>query len=289
LPLYLAGDALVKAGQGKEGKKLIEQSHWVLLAEAPGRFAFLRALAERGYMEAAERESELLLRVSEPNTYYSGAAIRCLAVAAAARKDYLKAAEGFEQSMLRCLHPYTSFVQAGAYANVPAQVHQLRASGLLAEGRFEEARKQIQLAQASSPGSVDLPIALVPALDKGGHKKEAAALFEKSFAAYEKVCRDYPRCSWAHNSAAWLAACCRRNLDKALEHADKAVELAPTNAGYLDTLAEVRFQRGEKDKAIAMQKRAIEIDPKKTYYRKQLRRLEAGDPSAERPPENDEE
>ncbi|HWG43533.1 MAG TPA: hypothetical protein VN688_12165 [Gemmataceae bacterium] len=288
LPLYLAGDALVKAGQDKEGKELIERSHWLLLADAKGRFAFLRALAQRGHMKAAQRETELLSRVSEPNTYYSGAAIRRLAVAAIARKDYLKAAEGFEQSMLRCLNPYTNFVQPSGYANVPAQVHQLRARGLFAAGKFAEAHKQIELAQACSPGNVELPITLVPALEKGGHKKEATALFEKSFAAYAKVSQDYPRCAWAHNSAAWMAACCRRNLDKALEHAGKAVELAPTNAGYIDTLAEVHFQRGEKDKAIALQKRAIEIDPKKSYYRKQLRRLEAGDPAAERPLENDE-
>ena len=78
-----------------------------------------------------------------------------------------------------------------------------------------------------------------------------------------------------------MSACCRRNLDKALQHAEKAVELSPSTAGYLDTLAEVHFQRGDKDKAIAMQKRAVKLNPKKSYYRKQLKRLEAGDPSAD--------
>jgi tetratricopeptide (TPR) repeat protein len=147
----------------------------------------------------------------------------------------------------------------------------------------------VDLALAGSPGYVNLPIALVPELEKRGHKKEATDLFHRCYGPSEKVCRDYPRCAWAHNSAAWLSACCRRNLDKALQHAEKAVELAPTNAGYLDTLAEVHFQRGDKDKAIASQKRAIELDPKRAYYRNQLKRLEAGDASAERPPENDEE
>jgi Tfp pilus assembly protein PilF len=289
LPLYLAGDALAKAGQEKEGKKLIEQAHWMPLGDAPARFAFLRALTERGYTEAAGRETELLLRVSDPNTYYSGAALRRLALASAARKDYLKAADGFEQSMLRCLHMSTNFVQNGAYAAVPSQVHQMRARGMLAAGKLDEASKHVELALDCFPGNVDLPITLVPELERRGHKKEAAALFERSFGAYEKVCRDYPRCSWAHNSAAWLCACCRRDLDKGLEHSKKAIELAPDNAGYLDTLAEIHFQRGDKDKAVALQKRAIELDPKKPYFRKQLKRLEAGDPSAERPPENDEE
>jgi len=288
LPLYLAGDALMKAGQDKEGRRLMEQAHWVLLGDAAGRYSFQDALSKRGHKEAARRESELLRRVSEPNSYYAAASLRLLAAAAAARKDYATAAEGCEQSMLYCLHAGTSYLHAGAYAAVPAQVHQYRARALLAADRFDDAAKQIELALTASPGNVELSIGLVPELERRGRKKEAAALFDRSVGAYEKLCRDYPRCAWAHNSAAWMSACCRRNLDKALEHAKQAVELAPTNAGYLDTLAEVHFQRGEKDKAVALQKRAIELDGKKTYFRKQLRRLEAGDPAAERPAEEEE-
>jgi tetratricopeptide (TPR) repeat protein len=288
LALYLAGHALVRAGQRKEGEQLIEQSHWVLLGDSAGRYDFARALAERGHKEAAQREADLLLRVSDPNSFYSGSAMRLLAFAAAGRKEYAKAAEGFEQSMLRCLHANTNFVASAAFAGVPAQVHQYRARALLAAGKEDEADKQIELALAVSPGSADLAIALVPELERRGRKKEASALFERCFGVLEKLCQDYPRCGWAHNSAAWLSACCRRNLDAALRHAQKAVELAPTNAGYLDTLAEVQFQRGNKEEAIALQKRVIQLDPKKVYFRKQLRRLEAGDPSAERPPEEPE-
>jgi Flp pilus assembly protein TadD len=287
LPLFLAGDALVKAGQDKEGRKLKEQAHWALLGDALGRFAFLTSLMQRGHKEAAQRETELLRCASEPNSYHAGAALRRLAVAAAAHKEYVTAAEGYEQSMLRCLHSYTSFVQASAYAMVPAQIHQVRASALLAAGKYEEAARQIDLALACTPGNVELAIHLVPQLEQRGRKKEAAALFDRCFETYDKVCRDYPRCAWAHNSAAWMSACCRRNLDKALEHAERAVQLAPTHAGYLDTLAEVQFQRGEKDKAVALQKRVIELDPKKVYFQKQLRRLEAGNPAAERPAEDE--
>jgi tetratricopeptide (TPR) repeat protein len=279
----------VKAGQDEEGKKLIEQSHWVLLGDAPARFMFLRALTERGFSAAARYENEMMLKVSEPNSHYWGVAQRRQAVSAARRKDYLKAAEGYELSMLRVLNGGTYYVLPVAYASIPAQVHQMRASALLAAGRYEEARKQIDLAMASWPASVELPIALVPALERAGHKKEAAALFDRCYGAFDKLSRDYPRCAWAHNSAAWMSACCRRNLDQALEHAKKAVELAPATAGHLDTLAEVHFQRGEKDEAVALQKRVVEMDPKRAYFRKQLRRLEAGDASADRPPEDDQE
>ncbi len=139
----------------------------------------------------------------------------------------------------------------------------------------------------ASPGNTNVAISLVPEMERRGRRKEADVLFDRCLEPHERTCCDYPRCADSHNAVAWMSACCRRNLDKALEHARKAVELAPTNADYIDTLAEVYFQRGEKDKAIASQKRAIELDPKNSYYRKQLRRLETGDPATERPAEDE--
>lgn len=288
LPLYLAGDALVRAGHEQEGKKLIEQAHALPFANAEARFNLINALMERGHKEAARRETELMLSVSEPNSFYANEALRRLAFAALARKEYFKAAEGFEKSMLLCFKPRIDFVSKVAYVNVPARIHQLRASALLAEGKLDAALRHVDLALADAPGYADLPIALVPELERLGHKKEATDLFNRCYGNHERVCRAYPRCATAHNEAAWISVCCRRNLDQALQLAQKAVELAPDRAGYLDTLAEVHFQRGEKDKAVALQKRVIELNPKKVYYRKQMKRLEAGDPSAERASEDDE-
>ena len=62
---------------------------------------------------------------------------------------------------------------------------------------------------------------------------------------------------------------------------------AAGDGDFLDTLAEIYFQLGDKDKAIATQKKVIELDPNKGYFKKQLKRIEAGDPKAERAPEND--
>jgi hypothetical protein len=287
LPLFLAGWALAQAGQAEEGKKLMEQAHWVPLADETSRYAFLGELGRRNHLEAARREADLLRRLSRPEGFYAGAALRRQALDAVGRKDYLAAARDYELAMLRCLHPYTTFVQPGAYVAVPALVHRLRAAGELTAGRIGAARREISLSQTDLPGGMDLAIGLVPQLERRGEKQDADRLFADVLAVYEKLCRDYPKCAWAHNSAAWLSACCRRNLDEALVHATKAVELAPDSAGHLDTLAEVHFQRGEKEKAVAVQKKVIELDPKKPYFRKQLRRLEAGDPSAERPPEDE--
>jgi predicted Zn-dependent protease len=287
LPLFLSGWALVKAGREKEGRQRMEQSHWLPLGDPYVRDSFGRALGLRGHTAAARRENELLLRLSEPASFYTGEGMRRAAAAALARKDYLRAALGQEQSMLRCLRPYVNFIQPAAYVGVPAFVHRLRATGLVAAGRLDEAWGELTLSQALLPGGVDLPLLLVPELERRGRKKEAAELFDRTLKVYEKLCQDYPRCAWAHNSAAWLSACCRRNLDQALDHATRAVALAPANAGHLDTLAEVYFQRGERDKALAAQRKVVQMDPKKPYFRQQLKRIEAGNPAADRPAEED--
>ena len=117
------------------------------------------------------------------------------------------------------------------------------------------------------PGDVDLAIKLVPDLDKLGKKKEADAMYEKARDVCEKLTKDYPE-SWliAHNSAAWIMANCRRDLDAALKHAEKAVKMKPKSAGYIDTLAEVHFRRGERDQAIMLMKKCVETRSRASGY-----------------------
>jgi tetratricopeptide (TPR) repeat protein len=287
LALFLEGWALVQDGKKREGEKLMEQSHWVPLADEVVRDAFLQELAKRGRGPALSREADLQRRLSRPESYYYGAALRRVAQEALARKQFLAAATAQEQSILRCLRPGVSFIQASAYVGVPASIHRLRADGYFAAGQVDAARREVALARAAVPANIDLTIQVVPELEKRGLRKEADQMFAETLAIYEKATKEYPRCAWLHNSAAWLSACCRRNLDAALDHAEKAVELAPESPAHLDTLAEVHFQRGEKDKAVALQKKVVEMDRKKTYYQKQLRRLEGGDPKAPRPEEDD--
>jgi len=47
------------------------------------------------------------------------------------------------------------------------------------------------------------------------------------------------------------------------------------------------YSSAKKDQAITQMKRCLELDPKREYYRKQLKRLQAGDPKAEVPPETE--
>jgi tetratricopeptide (TPR) repeat protein len=170
---------------------------------------------------------------------------------------------------------------------VPHFIHRLEARGLVAARKVEEAMPHIAFCQSAMPGNVDLAIQLVPALEKQGKKKEAEALYGSMKAFTLKTAKEYPESAGLLNSFAWLAACCKRDLEQAQEYAEKAVKLEPTLPGYRDTLAEVLFQRGKKDEAIGHMKKCLELDPKREYYKKQLKRFEAGDPKADVPAEGE--
>jgi hypothetical protein len=289
LPLFLHGHALRQAGKDKEGGAAVEQSHWLPLGDEALRYEFADALMKRGHTADGKREFELMQVLGEVGGYYAGEALRRLAVEAVGRRDYLTAANANERSTLRVLRTYVNFLNKPAYVGVPALVRRQRAAGLAAAGKVAEALAEADASFEALPAAVEVATLLVPVLEKGGHKKEADALFARCLAVQTKLSRDYPAYAGAHNGVAWLCVACRRDLDEALKHAQKAVELAPEEAGHLDTLAEVYFQLGDKEKAVATQRKVVQMAPQRAYFRKQLRRLEAGDPAAPLLPEDDED
>jgi tetratricopeptide (TPR) repeat protein len=283
LPLYLRGLALIESGQADEGKKLMELAHLTPLANEETRFGFARALAERGHAEAARRERDLLVRIGPPQNWEMNETLRLVGYEAMRRRDYAAAALLLERFGLQCLAADTSFVDYGALVHVPAVIQQNRALALAAAGKFAEARTVAEQALASTPGNLNVPIQLAAILDEAGRKADADALFARVFQVYRKLATDYPRSGMVHNSLAWLCAACRRELDEGLTHATKATELEPQSAGYLDTLAEIQFQRGDKAKAVELMTRCRELEPTNAYFKKQLQRFEAGDPKAKLP------
>ena len=292
LALHLSGNALTEAGDVRAGKERVEKAHLLPLGDAEMRYDLSLALVRRGLLVAARREQGYLRRLgepvlTEPGSYFSGEGMRAGAIDALSRKKWLEASDGFEQSFLRVLQPNMNFTRAQAYVSVPAFIFYLRARGLVAADRFDDAKVEIARSQNCVPGQVELAINLVPDLDRKGRKADADALFESSLAPYAEILKAYPRSPWALNQTAWISACCHRRLDEGLKDVRKALELDPDNSAYLDTHAEILFQSGKKAEAIVAQKKAIKLAPDRKYFVKQLKRIEAGDTKAPRPTEED--
>ena len=273
LPTYLQGRAALMSGDKKEGERLIELAHWLPLGNEIVRGKLVDELYKRDWPEMARKEADLLLKSGWYSHYSYGNVLSYLARQAAKEKDYSLSADYYEKCLIGCLRTGASFVEPTAYLLVPESVRVYRARAMLTKGRIEEALKEANANLEVMPGNIDLAIKLVPELEKLGKKKEADAIYDKVRGAYEKLAKEYPGSAFARNSTAWVMANCRRDLDAALKHSQKAVELEPKNAGYMDTLAEVHFRKGERDKALSIMKECSEMDPKNAYFRKQLARF----------------
>jgi tetratricopeptide (TPR) repeat protein len=109
-------------------------------------------------------------------------------------------------------------------------------------------------------------------LEAAGQRKMADDLFDEQFQMHVQWCADWPDSALLNNNLAWLAARCGRRLDDALRHAERAVELEP-NAAHLDTLAEVHFRRGDRERAIEYSQRAVALEPRNQSLAGQLERF----------------
>ena len=130
-----------------------------------------------------------------------------------------------------------------------------------------------------SPPTCNWPWIAMPICASTARRARPTRCIGRMLERHEALCRDFPRSATYHNDLAWLAANLDRDLDKALAHAQRAVELEPQSAGILDTLAEVQFRRGDRAEAVRLAKRCLEMDPEGAHYKKQLARFEAKPPA----------
>jgi len=109
------------------------------------------------------------------------------------------------------------------------------------------------------------------------NRKEAKALLQKAY-EYEAQgnIRAHVSCllnalkldsdlDEAHNALAWTLYLMRKQLDKALFHAKKAVELKPENPNYYDTLGEVYFASGDLDKSFEITRESYNLSSSKDF------------------------
>ena len=273
--LYLYGEMLSKAGAEDVGQESKQLARLMPLAGASRYDSLASHLAQRGYDDAATEECELLRRCSTWSDLQMFHAIAALSQSVAAKDDPLAAAAYSEQRMLNCLQELWHFTDAGSYVRIPLEVHRDRATGLLKRDEVSDAIVELEMCQRIWPADLNIPETFVPQLDEVLRTEAADKLFNTSYALIEETCEIFPNSALHHNNAAWLAAKCKRRLDAALVHVNRALELAPNEAQYIDTLGEVYFQQGKTELAIDCAKKCVELEPSITFYQEQLTRFQA--------------
>ena len=112
-----------------------------------------------------------------------------------------------------------------------------------------------------------------PALRKVGLIKEHDAWFRESWTLMEKIIATYPLADNTRNTAAWFASRALRNLDEAENHLTKALAANPDQSAYLDTMAEIQFAKGNREKALEWSRAAVNFLPANPQLRRQQERF----------------
>jgi len=270
--LYLSGDALQNAGDLSEAARRKELASVSALVSR-SRHDLAAGLERRGLDEDAGRQWRLLLRVAEPGGWDWNDAARRLAIATGA-DDPAAAARLWTQYALGNFRTTYQFTNASSYRTVPVTIHRLQARAAIEAGDFTSAEMSLEAALAANEGDTNLAEEFTPLLASAGRHAAADAVFDQIYQHYAEGCRRFPQAALFHNNLAWVAARCHRRLDEARRHAVRAVEIEPDAASYIDTLAEVLFQQGDRATAIRLSKQSVQLAPHDATLRQQLDRFQ---------------
>ena len=275
IAMHLQGECLIKAGKTAAGEEL-KRTASMLAMSSRTRHQFAQELLKHDFKKEGLAQLRLVLRTAPPEHWEHNDTSRQLALQSV--DDFAASAEYWQIYMLGNLRPNFFFNQTVSYLSIPHVIHKLRAVSAAQQGDLDLAVEEAEKCHAATMSATALAELIMPVLNKKDQPEatEAAdAIFKPQFDHYVALAQKYPKSALLNNNLAWLCAQADRELDLALTHAEKAVELSPRNAGHLDTLAEVHFRRGDAKKAIEIEEQAYEISPK-ANFKEQLERFREG-------------
>ncbi len=113
------------------------------------------------------------------------------------------------------------------------------------------------------PNDVQVGLALAGALANAGRNGEART-------QYEKIVMSYPDNPGALNNAAFFLSNTGGNLDEALKLAQRALEKAPGQPGFSDTIGYIYLKKGQRDSAIQTFSNLVRKYPQYATFRYHL-------------------
>jgi tetratricopeptide (TPR) repeat protein len=137
----------------------------------------------------------------------------------------------------------------------------------------EKSIELLDQARQICPNDASMADDFYPSLRKAGLLREHDAWFDQAWRGIIAVTERFPNGENTLNSAGWLAARARRNLDQAEKLLERALAKSPRQAAYLDTMAEIQFGLGRREKALAWSAKAINFAPYDPAIRRQHERF----------------
>src|SRR5581483_6731640 len=106
---------------------------------------------------------------------------------------------------------------------------------------------------------------------KADHRdSQAQAYFDKAYRLQVEKLSMRLKAAETLNNIAWLCARTGEHKDEAIAFANRAMALEPENYAYIDTAASAYFAGGDPKRAVALEKRALNMRPRDAFMQKQL-------------------
>ena len=276
----------MRLGERDEGLKLLKKPVMDSLDE-PEWLSLLASIFEmRNLDDEVEGFWRRLLITSAPTSRSRTWISACAAYAEHAknRRQWRVAAAFMEVEALYDIRDRATSVTPVIFLRKRFGADLMRGLALHEEGKDDEARALFDRSFRILVGDAGLADDFFPLLREAGFTAEHDQYFEEAFAKIMKSIEAYPRTHNTYNSAAWLASRAMRRLDDAQRMVTKALEMRPRQAAYIDTMAEVWFALGDREKAVEWSIKAV-VDSENAGHsgvggselRRQLKRFETGD------------
>jgi len=122
------------------------------------------------------------------------------------------------------------------------------------------------------------------ALQEAGNLYQSIDMHEAALKLFEVLEKRKVENASLFNNHAWALFRLNKSPAKAEDLSEKAVKLAPKQAAYLDTLAEIKFSAGNADRAVELAEKAMQLDPRNPVYRSRLQKYRNAKRSASAAP-----
>ncbi|HYO09006.1 MAG TPA: HEAT repeat domain-containing protein [Tepidisphaeraceae bacterium] len=249
--------------------------------EADDRYAASAFLVRHELSDAAEAELRLALAARKPRQdrdQWEANLLFLLAQITGARDEDDATAELLQRALtIKNRNQFQITGRAGD-DDVWAELHWRRARAAQKRGDVAAAEQDLKNLKQFTPSNTDTAIGIVNWLKETNRPAQARDLFDRIYEAAKIRLDASPAKAGPRNDLAWLCARTGERLKEARDMAQAAVDEMPDNGAFLDTLAEATYRLGDRDKAIELELRAMQLSPDKKFMTEQLERFRAGKP-----------
>jgi len=266
-PLYCRALVQKTSGDGDAFEATCKKA--LGLSADPGARLGVAGFFDRlGYPEIAELELETLAKGRGTGAARAAAA---LAERAWMIEDYAAALPYYERAGA-LLAGSGRELRSGRHGETDYRLMLCKAAAALESGDDSSALAELRTLHESRPDRIEAAMILIRELRARGETDQAETIRLKTAAAFQRMIDNNPRESAGYNALAWFMALIDDDLDEAEALSRRSLAIDPGTPAFLDTLAEIRYRRGDSGEALELIGYALAQRPASRHYYESQRR-----------------